>query len=178
MLDIILIGVALAIIALLIVAAMQPADFRITRTTTVSAPASAVFFYVNNLQQWEKWSPWARLDPNAKNTFEEPSEGIGAKMSWVGNNKVGVGSMTITDSQPYDTILFKLEFLKPFTATNIAEFSFAAHDNQTLVTWSMQGKNNFIGKIMGLLMNCDKMVGGQFEQGLASLKAIVEVGDK
>ena len=97
-------------------------------------------------------------------------------MRWVGNNKVGQGSMTITESRPDDFIRFKLEFLKPFAATNTAEFTFNYENDQTTVTWTMYGKNNFMGKAIGLVMNCEKMVGGQFEKGLATLKSVVEAG--
>ena len=174
MLDIILILVAIAVIIFIIAAAMQPSDFRVTRTATISAPASAVFPHVNELQKWDAWSPWAKLDPNAKNSFEGPASGVGAIMRWAGNNKVGQGSMTIMESRPDEFIRFKLEFLKPFAATNTAEFTFTSENDQTTVTWSMYGKNNFMGKAMGLIMNCDKMVGGQFEKGLAALKSVVE----
>ncbi len=174
MLDIILILVAIAIIIFVIVAAMQPSDFHITRTGTINAPASAVFAQVNDLQKWDAWSPWAKLDPEAINSFEGPASGIGAIMRWAGNNKVGAGSMTIMESRPDEFISFKLEFLRPFAATNTAEFTFNSEDNQTTVTWSMYGKNNFKGKAIGLIMNCEKMVGGQFEKGLAALKSVVE----
>lgn len=174
MLDIILILVAIAVIIFVIVAAIQPSDFRIIRTGTINAPASAVFAQVNDLQKWDAWSPWAKLDPEAINSFEGPASGTGAIMRWAGNNKVGVGSMTIMESRPDEFISFKLEFLKPFAATNTAEFTFNSEDNQTTVTWSMYGKNNFKGKAIGLIMNCEKMVGGQFEKGLAALKSVVE----
>jgi uncharacterized protein YndB with AHSA1/START domain len=174
MLNIILILVAIAVIIFIIVAAMQPSDFRVTRTATISAPASAVFAQVNDLQKWEAWSPWAKLDPEARNSFEGPVSGTGAIMRWAGNNKVGQGSMTIMESHPDKFISFKLEFLKPFTATNTAEFTFTSENDQTTVMWSMYGKNNFMGKAMGLIMNCEKMVGGQFEKGLATLKSVVE----
>lgn len=176
MFDIILILVAIAVVIYIIVAAMQPSDFRVTRTGTISASASAVFAHVNDLQKWDAWSPWAKLDPDAKNTFEGPTSGTGAIMRWAGNNKVGQGSMTITESRPDEFIRFKLEFLKPFAATNTAEFTFNYENNQTTVTWSMYGKNSFMGKAIGLVMNCEKMVGGQFEQGLAALKSVVEAG--
>ncbi len=176
MLNIILILVPIAIIIFFIVAATQPSDFRVTRTGTISAPASAVFAQVNDLQKWEAWSPWAKLDPEAKNSFEGPTSGTGAIMRWSGNNKVGQGSMTIIESRPDDFINFKLEFLKPFIATNTAEFTFNSEDNQTTVTWTMYGKSNFMSKVIGLVMNCEKMVGSQFEQGLAALKSVVEAG--
>jgi len=174
MLDIIFILIAIAVITFVIVAAMQPTDFRITRTGTISAPASAVFAHVNDLQKWDAWSPWAKLDPEAKNSFEGPASGTGAIMRWIGNNKVGQGSMTIIESRPDEFIGFKLEFVKPFAATHTAEFTFNSENDQTTVTWSMYGKNNFMSKAIGLIMNCDKMVGGQFEQGLAALKSVVE----
>jgi hypothetical protein len=174
MLNIIFILVAIAVIIFFIAAAMQPSDFRITRTDKITAPASAVFAQVNDLQKWDAWSPWAKLDPNANNSFEGPASGVGAIMRWAGNNKVGQGSMTIIESRPDDFIRFKLEFLKPFAATNTSEFTFNSEDNQTTVTWSMYGKNNFMSKAMGLIMSCDKMVGGQFEKGLAALKSVVE----
>jgi hypothetical protein len=174
MFDIILILVAIAVVIFLVVAAMQPSDFRVTRTGTISAPASAVFAHVNDLQKWDAWSPWAKLDPDAKNSFEGPASGTGAIMRWVGNNKVGQGSMTITESRPDEFIRFKLDFIKPFVATNTAEFTFNYENNQTTVIWTMYGKNNFMSKAIGLVMNCEKMVGSQFEQGLAALKAVVE----
>jgi Polyketide cyclase / dehydrase and lipid transport len=176
MLNIILFLIIIGIIVVFVLASRQPDDFRITRTGTIVAPASAIFPHVNNLQNWEAWSPWAKLDPNAKNSFEGPSEGVDAKMSWAGNNKVGVGSMTVTESRPSDFIQFRLEFLKPMKATNIAEFTFKPDGDQTAVTWTMTGTNNFMAKVMGLFMNCDKMCGGMFEQGLASLKTVVEAG--
>jgi hypothetical protein len=176
MLDIILIFAAVAVIVFIIAAAMQPADFRVTRTGTIIAPASAVFAHVNDLHKWDAWSPWAKLDPDAKNSFEGPASGVGAIMRWAGNNKVGQGSMTITESRPDEFIRFKLEFLKPMAATNTAEFTFNSENDQTTVTWCMYGTNNFMGKAMGLIMNCDKMVGGQFQQGLEALKSVVEAG--
>ena len=174
MLDIIIILVAIAVIIFIIVAAMQPSDFRVTRTATISTPASAVFAQVNDLQKWDAWSPWAKLDPDARNSFEGPVSGIGAIMRWAGNNKVGQGSMTIIENRPDEFIRFKLEFLKPFAATNTAEFTFNSENDQTTVTWTMYGKSNFKSKAIGLIMNCDKMVGGQFEKGLAALKSVVE----
>ena len=174
MLNIILILIAFVVIVALILAARKPDHFTVTRTGTIAAPASAIFPHVDNLHKWDAWSPWAKLDPNAKNSFEGPESGVGAKMSWAGNNKVGVGSMTISESQPNDYIRFKLEFLKPMKASNTAEFAFKQDGDQTIVTWSMSGTNNLMAKIFGLFMDCDKMVGGQFEQGLAALKSIVE----
>lgn len=176
MLNIILLSLAAIVVLLVIIVAMRPSDFRVTRTGRIAASLGVVFENVNDLHKWEAWSPWAKLDPSAKNTYEGPISGTGASMAWAGNNKVGEGRMTITDSRPGEKIQFRLEFFRPFKATNTAEFTFKSEGDQTTVTWSMFGKNNFMGKAIGLLMNCDKMVGGQFEQGLANLNSASQQG--
>lgn len=169
----------LAIIAIfLVVVAMQPADFRIARSTTVAASPEAVFKQVNDFHNWDAWSPWAKLDPAMKKNFEGAPAGVGASYTWSGNDKVGAGRMTITDSKPSELVRMKLEFTQPFTATNTAEFTMKPEGKQTAVTWSMSGTNNFMAKAFGLLMNMDKMVGGDFEQGLAQLKSIAEATPK
>ena len=174
MLKIILIALVVVVIGFVLVVAMQPSEFRIVRSATILAPPPAVFAQVNDFHKWEAWSPWAKLDPAAKATFEGPSAGTGAIFKWAGNKEVGEGSMMITESRPSDLIRIRLEFLKPFAATNTAQFSFNPAGNQTVVTWSMEGRNNFIAKAVCLFMNMDKMVGGQFEKGLANMKSIVE----
>jgi hypothetical protein len=173
-----LLGLVAIVIVFLIVAALQPADFRVSRTATVAAPAATVFGQINDLHKWNAWSPWARLDPDAKNTFEGPPAGVGASMAWVGNRKVGEGRMTIIESKPSELVRMKLEFVKPFAATSTAEFALKQEGDKTMVTWSMAGHNNFIGKAMSLVVNCDKMVGGQFEQGFSYLKSVVEPAGK
>ena len=175
MLHIILIAIAAIVVLFLIIAAMQPSEFRVTRLAKINAPPEKVFPHVNDLHQWEAWSPWAKMDPACKNTYEDPPAGTGASFAWAGNKKVGEGRMTITESRPADLIRIRLEFLKPFKATNTAEFTFQPEAGQTVVTWSMFGKNNFMGNAFGLIMNYDKMVGGDFEKGLASLKSIAEI---
>jgi hypothetical protein len=169
-----LIALAAIVVVFVAVVAMQPSDFRIARTATMSAPAPAVFAQVNDFHNWESWSPWAKLDPAAKTAFEGPSAGTGAIFRWAGNREVGEGSMTIIESRPSDLVRIRLDFLRPFAATNVAEFSFKPEGDKTAVTWSMSGKNNLIGKAICLFMNMDKMVGGKFEEGLASMKAVVE----
>jgi hypothetical protein len=178
MLKKILIAIAAIIGVFVVVVALQPSEFRIVRSANISAPAPAVFAQVNDFHNWEAWSPWAKLDPAAKVIFEGPPAGKGAIFRWAGNKDVGEGSMTITDSRPSDLVRIKLEFLKPFEATNTAEFTFKPEGNRTAVTWSMEGKNNFIAKAVCLFMNMEKMVGGQFEEGLASMKSVVEAAPK
>lgn len=169
-----LIGLGLIVVVFLVVVAMQPSGFRITRSATIAATQSAIFAQVNDFHLWEAWSPWAKIDPNMKQTYEGATSGVGAIHTWSGNNKAGEGRSTITESRPHELIRLKLEFLRPFRATNEVEFTFQPEQTQTLVTWSMTGTNNFMGKVFGLVMNMDKMVGGDFEKGLASLKSLVE----
>ena len=167
---------ALAIIAILFILLVvgQADEFTVSRSAKISAPPEKIFPHVNDLHNWEAWSPWAKLDPNAKNSFEGAAFGVGAAMAWEGNCKVGVGRMTITESKPIESIRFRLDFEKPMKATNLAEFNFKTEGGQTIVTWSMTGQKNFVGKFFHLFMNCDQMIGGQFEKGLAAIKPIAE----
>jgi uncharacterized protein YndB with AHSA1/START domain len=174
----ILLVVAVLIIVFVVVVAMQPSNFRVSRTASIAAPAASVFPHVNELKKWEAWSPWAKLDPTAKSSYEGPPAGKGAAMSWAGNNQVGEGKMTIVESRPNELVQFKLEFRKPMEGVCDAEFTFKPEGNQTAVTWTMAGKNNFMAKAFSLFVNCDKMVGGQFEQGLSSMKTVVEGAPK
>lgn len=167
-------ALAVIVVILVIVISLQPSDFRISRSAKIAAPPAAVFAQVNDYHNWDAWSPWAKLDPNAKVTFEGPAAGTGATFTWSGNDKVGVGRQTIIESKPDELIRIKLEFEKPFKATSTAELTFKPEGDQTLVTWSMYGKNDFMGKAVSLVMDCDKMVGSDFEKGLANLKTIVE----
>jgi Polyketide cyclase / dehydrase and lipid transport len=157
-----------------VVVAIRPSDFRVTRSATFAATPTAVFAQVNDFHNWEAWSPWAKLDPAAKTSFEGPGAGTGATFRWNGDKNIGEGSTTITDSHPNDLIRIKLDFLRPFRGTSDVEFTFKPVGEQTVVVWSMAGKNNFIAKAIGLFVDCEKMVGGQYEQGLANKKSVVE----
>lgn len=169
-----LVVIVLGVAIFCTVVALQPAHYHVERSATVNAPAITVFNQVNDFHKWDAWSPWAKLDPNMKTTFEGAPAGNGAVYSWVGNSDVGEGRMTITDSKPGELIKIKLEFIKPFAATNATVFTFKPQGNQTAVTWTMDGDNNFVGKAFSLVMNMDKMVGGDFEKGLAQMKTVAE----
>lgn len=169
-----LIVLAVLVVGLLVAIMKQPDEFRITRSARMSARPQPVFDQVNNLRNWDNWSPWAKLDPNATITFTGPEAGVGARFDWSGNREVGVGSNEILESNAPESVHMKLRFLKPMKAENDVVFSFAPVGDGTEVTWTMYGPNNFVGKAVGLLMNCEKMVGGQFEQGLANMKSVVE----
>jgi len=170
----VLIGLVVLVVLVVAVVAFQPSEFRVTRTATIAAPAPAVFAQVNDFHNWPAWNPWGKIDPKMTHRYEGAPSGVGAIYSWAGNHEVGEGRMTLTDSRPSDLIRIKLEFMKPFAATSVAEFSFKPQGDQTAVTWSMTGKNNFMAKAIHLVMNMDKMIGGQFEKGLADMKSIVE----
>jgi hypothetical protein len=154
--------------------AMRPGEFSVTRTATMAAAPAAVFEQVNDLKKWETWSPWAKIDPNAKMTYEGPSTGEGSKASWDGNSNVGAGTMTITESKPSELIRMRLDFVRPMEGTSDVEFTFKPEGDQTAVSWSMSGKNNFIAKAIGLVFDCEAMIGTEYEKGLANLKSIVE----
>jgi hypothetical protein len=170
-----LVAAGLAAVFALVVSS-RPSEFRVTRSTAIAAPPAAVFGQVNDLHRWEAWSPWAKIDPAMKQTYDGPAAGVGAAYEWAGNRNVGEGRMRITESLPPELIRFKLEFLKPFKGDCDTLFTFQPQGGGTQVTWTMSGRNHFLAKAMGLFMDCDKMVGGQFETGLTNLKSLVEAG--
>jgi len=170
----ILIGVAAVVVLFVIVVALQPSTFRVSRSTTIGASPARVFSEVNDLHHWEAWNPWGKLDPAMKLIYEGPPAGVGAAYHWDGNSQVGAGSITITESHPDDRVQIRLDFLKPFKGTSTAEFTFAPQGEQTTVTWTMDGTKNFASKAIGLFMSMDQMIGSQFEKGLADLKSVAE----
>jgi uncharacterized protein YndB with AHSA1/START domain len=175
MLKKIVIALIVIIAAFLVIVAIQPSEFRVERTTTIAAPADAVFAQVNDLHKWDAWSPWAKLDPAAKITFDGPDAGQGAAMSWSGNDKIGEGKMTIVESHPND-IKLKVDFTKPFEGSIGSEFAFKPDGDKTDVTWAMTGHRNFVQKAFCLVLNGDKMLGRDVEKGLAQLKSVAELG--
>ena len=175
MLQISILVAALLLLAVLFIAS-RPAAFTISRRAVIPAPPTRVFAAVNRLASWPAWSPWARLDPQMQTSLSGPEEGVGAISSWSGNREVGRGMMTIAASEPSRRLEIRLDFEAPMKATNIAEFRFVEVEGGTELTWSMSGTNGFVGKIFGLFFDCDKMVGAQFEQGLANLAAEMQRG--
>jgi hypothetical protein len=170
----ILIGLAVVVALFLGLVATRPSKFRIERSLTMPASPHVVFGRVNDFHAWAHWSPWEKLDPNLKRAYSGPQSGKGAVYEWVGNDDVGEGRMTIVDSTPPSKVGIKLEFLKPWQATNNTTFSFVPEGGGTKVTWAMEGENNFMMKAVTLFMDMDKMVGADFERGLANLKSDTE----
>ena len=171
----ILIGVGVLLVVLVGVVMSRPDSFRVERAQDIAAPAAIVYDQVVDFHNWAKFSPWEKLDPSMKKTFEGPNSGVGATYSWVGNDKVGEGRMTLTEGTPPSHVGINLEFIKPFSATNKTDFNIkeidATHSN---IAWVMTGNNNFASKAMSLVMDMDSMVGGDFERGLTDLKVVAE----
>jgi hypothetical protein len=154
--------------------ASRPAAFRIERSQRIRANADAVFARVNDLREFNTWNPFAAADPSATIVYSGESRGPGAAYEWDSTGRAGKGRMTVVESQAPRKVVMRLEFLKPFVATNTAEFSIAGEGPVTNVTWSMTGTCGFVHKLCGIVFNSDKMVGGEFAKGLASLKQLVE----
>jgi len=154
--------------------ASRPGEFHVERSATIAATPGTIYPHVADFRQWAAWSPWERLDPQMKKTIEGDPMSVGSTYHWAGNDSAGEGRMTITEADPSSRLVIKLEFLKPFAATNTTVFALAQESEGTKVTWSMDGKNDLLLKAVGLFMNMDSQVGGDFERGLASLKAIAE----
>lgn len=174
MLTALLIALAVLLAGFLAVVASRPSDFRVARTILIDAPPAAAFAQIEDLRRWPAWSPFEKLDPAMQRRYEGASEGVGAIYDWTGNRQAGEGRATIVDRRDGERLRIRLDFRKPFRASNLAEFAFEPVGAQTRVTWAMSGRNNFLFKAFGVFMSMDKMVGGMFEQGLQELKSVAE----
>lgn len=175
-LSIVLIGIALAAVAVVAYASMLPDDFRIQRSARINAPADAIFPRINSLKAFDEWNPFVKRDPAIKVAYSGPDSGPGAKSTWDSTGSAGAGSLTITDSSAPSKIAMKLDMLKPIAASNDIQFTIAPADGGSDVTWEMSGKRPLIGKVISVFMSMDRMVGGEFESGLAELKRQSERG--
>jgi uncharacterized protein YndB with AHSA1/START domain len=166
-------GLLLALVALV---ATRPAAFHIERSVSIQAPPENAFVHVNDFHAWSAWSPYEKLDPQMERSYSGAPAGTGAAYGWKSESgNVGEGSMTIEKSVKPSEIVIRLEFTKPFAATNTATFSFVPQaGGGTTATWAMDGNNNFVGKAASLVMNMDQLVGSDFERGLAALKTLAE----
>jgi hypothetical protein len=162
-----------AVAALLIYAATRPDDFRVQRSIAIKAPPDRILALVADLRGWSAWSPYEKKDPAMKRSFSGASQGKGAVYEWEGNSQVGQGRMEILETTPQKVVI-KLDFLKPFEGHNTAEFATAPQGDSTAVTWAMYGPSPFMAKVMQTVINMDRMIGNDFEAGLASLKAVAE----
>lgn len=164
----------LAIVGFCVAAAMQPNELKVVRTTTIAAPPEKVFEQVNDFNKWQAWSPWEKLDPAMKREVSGAPSGKGAVYYWSGNDDVGEGRMTIAESHPSGHIKVDLDFIRPWEQKSAIDFAFKPEGDKTNVTWTMTMQNNFVSKAFGLLMDMDKMLGSDFEKGLAQMKSVAE----
>jgi uncharacterized protein YndB with AHSA1/START domain len=173
---IVIIAIVLAVViaAVLILAASKPDRFSVQRAATINAPAEKVFPLIADFHEWRKWSPWEDRDPALKRTYSGAERGKGAIYAWEGNRNVGSGRMEILEANSPSLVKIQLDFLKPFEAHNIAEFTMLPQGNATNLTWVMHGPAPFISKVMQVFMNMDKMIGKDFETGLARIKSVSE----
>ena len=174
MLKIIGIVIVVVIAGVLILAATKPDTFRVQRAASIKAPPEKVFTLINDFNRWGAWSPWEKKDPAMKRTFGATTSGKGATYAWEGNKEVGQGRMEIAESVPPSKVALNLDFVKPFQAHNLVEFTLEPKGDTTNVTWAMQGDTPYFAKIIHVFINMDKMVGKDFEAGLTNLKAIAE----
>jgi Polyketide cyclase / dehydrase and lipid transport len=167
--------VALALLgALAAYAASRPNTFRLERSIRIDVAPEVIFGHINDFKRWEAWSPWEKIDPTLARTYSGAASGKGAAYAWVGSGKVGTGRMEIIGSTPFSAIKIKLDFTAPFKASNITDFTLTRDGDMTKVVWAMSGPAPFISKLMGVVFNMDKLVGGDFEKGLAALKSATE----
>lgn len=171
---IIVLVLILVVAALLVYASMQPDDFRVQRSIAIKAPPEKIFPLINDLHAWGAWSPWEKMDPGMKRTFGGAPAGKGATYGWEGNSKVGAGRMEITDAAAPAKVVIKLDFIKPFEGHNITEFTIEPKGDTTTVNWAMSGPMALIPKVMCIFVSMDKMIGKDFEAGLANMKAAAE----
>lgn len=170
-----LIVVALLVAALLIYVALKPADFTIQRSATIKASPEKVFPLINDLRMMQAWSAWEKVDPGMQRSYSGANSGKGAKYAWQGNREIGQGSLEITESTPPSKVTLSLDFIKPFAGHSVVEFSLQAEGENTVVSQTMWGTSTFIPRLMcSLFFDQEKMIGGKFEEGLASLKAMAE----
>ena len=174
MLQLIVIGIASAVAIILALAFAKPATFSVKRSITIKAPPQKILPLVHDFRNWVQWSPWEKLDPAMQKTYGGPASGVGHTYAWQGNKKVGSGRMEITEVVPSSKVLLTLDFLAPFEAHNMTEFTFAPTGDLTEVTWNMYGPNTVMTKVMQVFTSMDRMVGKDFESGLAAMKVAVE----
>ena len=166
--------IVVAVAGVLAVAATKPDEIRVERTARVNAPPEKIYPLINDFRQWGAWSPYEKKDPAMKRTFGNVTTGKGATYEWDGDSNVGKGRMEITETTPPSKVVIKLDFIKPFEGHNTAEFAMKPNGPSTDVTWTMHGPAAFITKIMCVFFDMDKMIGPDFEAGLASLKSLAE----
>ena len=174
MLKVIAIIVAVLIAGVLILAAMKPDTFRVQRAASIKAPPEKIFPLINDFHRWSSWSPYENIDPALERSYSGAAGGKGAVYEWVGNMQAGQGRMEITEASHPSRVTIKLDFVKPIEGHNVAAFTLIPEGRATKVSWTMDGPTPYVGKVIGVFVNMDNMIGKDFETGLANLKSIAE----
>jgi uncharacterized protein YndB with AHSA1/START domain len=168
-------GVVVVLVAgVLVYATTRPDAFRVERTASIKAPPDRIFALINDFRSWGSWSPYEKLDPNMKRSLSGAPSGMGAVYAWESEGKAGAGRMEITDASPPSKVAIKLDFTKPFEGHNWAEFTLDPKGDTTTVTWAMHGPSPYVAKVLGIFVDMDRMIGRDFETGLANLKTLAE----
>jgi hypothetical protein len=170
----IILFLVLILSGLALYAAVKPADMFVARDIVINAPPEIIFPHINDSKKANDWMPWRESDPNVVMQYSGPEEGVGAKSSWDSKGKMGAGEALVIESVPNQTVKTQLIYTRPFTMSQLAEISFTPVEDGTKVTWSVKGQQNFFFRFIGIFMDCDKMIGGEFNKGLANLKKTVE----
>jgi uncharacterized protein YndB with AHSA1/START domain len=170
----VLVVVVVLVAGVLVFAATRPDDFSVQRSVSIKAPAEKIYPMLVDFRQWPAWSPWEKLDPEMKRTLSGPATGPGAAYAWQGSSKVGAGRMEIKEVAAPSKVSIQLDFIKPFEGHNVTDFTLVPRGDSTEVTWLMRGPAPFVSKLMGVFVDMDKMIGKDFETGLANLKAATE----
>ena len=171
---VVVVALVVPLVIVLVMAATKPDTFRIERATSIKAPPEKIFGLINDFRNFGSWSPYEKLDPTMKRTYSGAANGTGAVYAWEGNGKAGAGRMEITKSSPPSKISINLDFTRPFAAHNIVEFTLEPRGDATQVTWAMHGRSPYLAKVMTLFVSMDRMVGKDFETGLANLRNLAE----
>ena len=168
--------VLVVIAGLLILLAVRPNRFTVQRSIVIAAPAERIYALIADFhaQGWGSWSPWEGIDPNLQRHYTGAESGLGAVYNWEGDNKVGSGRMEIVRAVSPQRIDIKLDFYKPMKNSTLTEFTIDPDGAGQRVTWRMSGPVPYFARALHLLFNMDKMIGGQFDQGLQTLKTQVE----
>ncbi len=173
-LKIVLLVVVVLVVAVLAYAATRPGSLHVQRSASINASPDKIFPLINDFHSWSAWSPYEKIDPAMKRSYSGSPKGNAAVYEWEGNSNVGQGRMEITDAAPPSKVTIKLDFVKPLEGHDIAQFTLEPQGSATTVTWSMDGPTPYIGKVIGIFLNMDRMIGGDFETGLGNLKTIAE----
>ncbi|GAA4874760.1 SRPBCC family protein [Serinicoccus chungangensis] len=155
---------------------LAPLPYATSRSILVQAPPERIFTELVDFRRWRDWSPWEALDPRMHRSYSGPKSGVGSEYAWDGSTKAGAGSMRITGAQAPRSVQIDLHFEKPFPTDNDIRFDLVPQPEQdrTLVTWSMSGRHTGVMRVLGRVMSMDRLVGKDFERGLARLKDLAE----